>query len=172
MYFGDLERSPPPSLGTDPEESVSDFRVSIIDGVRTCLEFNLAGRMALNRPNSEPGVVDLHTAVPGSTLLSALAVPERLGTTTIDGPGGPTSPELLLSNPTTGLSWRDLRTCRCTIKITTRMMTEAIVREMIKGSDALLLVPPDPLPLGVGGSVEAAAGRSWLRDDMTIWRNV
>ena len=110
MYFGDRKRSPRPSLGTDPEESVCDFKVSIIDGVGTYLGFNLAGRMALNHQNSEPGVevVVLHTAGPGSTLLSALAVPERLGTTTIDGPWGPTSPELLLSNPSMGLSWREI----------------------------------------------------------------
>jgi hypothetical protein len=56
------------------------------------------------------------------------------------------------------------------MKITTKMIVEATVREMIKGSDSLLSIPPDPLPWEVGdvcGSVEVAAESRWLGDDMT-----
>jgi len=44
------------------------------------------------------------------------------------------------------------------IKITTKMMAEATVREMIKASDSFFPMPPDPLPSEMAdgdGSVEA-----------------
>ena len=81
MLFRGRERSPPPLTETDPEESVYDFRVSIIEGVVACLEFNW---MAPSRPNSEPVLGDtaLQNGEPGNTLLSM--APGLSCTATID----------------------------------------------------------------------------------------
>lgn len=81
-----------------------DSRVSIIEGVRACLEFNLARAVILSRPDAEPAVGDnvLHDTGVGSTLLSVL--PERLRRTRTGGPWGPGSFEPLLSDPSTASS--------------------------------------------------------------------
>ena len=150
MYFGGKEPSSSPPFGIDPTESTCDCRVSIIDGVRTHLDLELilAAFMAPNRPNSERepalGDIVLQNVVAGNTLLSVL--PERSRANRIDRPWGPSSRGLLLPDSRTVSSRRGLQTRLCIIKTTTKMMAEATVREMIRGTDTLLSAPPDPLP--------------------------